>query len=159
MAQVTQHERFLERLRASKRGVFAVAYWLHGFGYTVEIAANGEAPTASDHQNFVDHGDLFITRDSRRRRIEVKTVGFTFTGRADWPFNEVFVSNVATVDRSGDEVAVWITVSNDLAAAAIIDSETRAVWNVRTILARNTGNEERNYAAPLYAVKFVPLDF
>jgi hypothetical protein len=154
-----QHAKFIERLRGSRRGVFAFAYWLSARGHWIEIPSTEEAPTAADHLDYIDKGDLFAWKAGfgRKLRIEVKTLGITFSGKGDWPFPEVFVDSVASVDRTLEEVHAWVSVSNDLAAAVIVKQTTSATWSKTTRLNRNTGNAETFYAAPLEAVQFSPI--
>jgi len=154
---MSQHQRFLERLVASERAVFVVAQMQHAKGRVVEIPKTSFAPTAAEAQHHVDGGDLFVVR---RHRIEVKHLGINFTGHADWPFREVFVSNVAAVDRATDVLA-YVSVSHDFACAVIIPHETRPHWYVVETFVKNTGNMERNYACPLELVVFeaIPLEW
>lgn len=147
-----QHERFLARLAASRQAVFAVAKMQMMKGRTVEIPPVKFAPTAADAERFVDAGDLFITV---RRRVEVKHLGVNFTGAEDWPFNgEILVSNVAAVDRANGDVFAYVSVSNDLRCAAIVEGSTREFWYPVEKTAKNTGNLERYYACPISFVKF-----
>ena len=158
MGESSQHAKFLSRLRGSRPGVWAFAYWLNSRGYTVEVPPIEEAPTAADHPLFVDSGDLFAwKKGGERLRIEVKTLGVTFSSAADWPFREVFVSNVASVHRSIEEVYAWVSVSNDLAAAVMVKATTWETWYKTTCMVSNTGNAETNYAAPLEEVRFISL--
>lgn len=156
----SQHDKFLARLRASKPGVFAFAYWLNDSRkFTVEIPPTEEAPTAAEHAKFADSGDLFAWKKSGPRlRIEVKTLTVTFTGRQDWPFREVFVDSVLSVNRSIGDVYAWVSVSADLKAAVMVKESTWEAWYPVTKLNSNTGNEETFYAAPLDAVTFISLD-
>ena len=159
MPGVGQHAKFLARLRGSKPGVFAFAYWLNSRGFTIEIPPTEEAPTAADHPNYIDKGDLFAWRSpGERLRIEVKTLGVNFTGRADWPFPEVFVASVLSVNRSIEDVYAWVSVSNDLGAAVMVKATTWETWTRTTKTASNTGNDEIFYAAPMREVRFIPLD-
>jgi hypothetical protein len=149
-----QHARFLKRLDASMPAVFAVAQMQHAKGRTVEIPALRRAPTAAEHEHYIDGGDLFVMV---RHRIEVKWLRVNFTGADDWPFREVFVSNVASVDRANGEVAAYVSVSRDLHHVAIVERSTKPHWYVVEKLVSNTGNLERNYACPLREVIFEPL--
>jgi hypothetical protein len=153
----SQHEKFIARLRGSKPGVFAFAYWLNARGYWIEIPPTEEAPTAADHPDYIDKGDLFAWKNGPKLRIEVKTLGVIFTGRDDWPFPEVFVANAPSVDRSLEEVYAWVSVSNDLAAAVMVKVTTWETWRLTTRTASNTGNYETYYSAPLEEAKFISL--
>jgi hypothetical protein len=154
----SQHAKFLDRLRGSKRGQWAFAYWLSSQGYWVTIPPLREAPTAAEHRNYRDNGDVFAWEEGGPRlRIEVKTLGVTFTGRRDWPYREVFVASVDSVRRAIGDVFAWVSVSDDLGAAAIVEERTSDEWYIRTCPVSNTGNVESNFACPLDLVKFVKL--
>jgi hypothetical protein len=156
----SQHAKFIERLRGSKPGVFAFAYWLNSQGFWVEIAPTEEAPCAADHPQYVDKGDLFAwKKGGPRLRVEVKTLGVTFSGAADWPFPDVFVASKMSIDRAlgAGEVYAWVSVSHDLAAAVMTKATTRKTWAETTKHASNTGNDEIFYAAPLEEVRFIKL--
>ena len=151
-----QHDRFLTRLRGSSDAVFAVARYLHDKGKSIEIPAVRFAPTANDAEQFVDSGDLIILDSDARRRLEVKRIRHTFTGAQDWPFREVFISNVAAVDRAKDVIA-YVTVSADLAYMVSVLTDTREDWYVTERLAGNTMNVERFYACTIDCAQFYPL--
>ncbi len=80
-----------------------------------------------------------------------------FTGAADWPFKEVFVSSAKSVERALGGVAAYITVSRDLKAIAVITGDTSREWYIAQKKASNTGNVERYYACPLGLVRFYRL--
>jgi hypothetical protein len=151
-----QHARFLERVKASAHAVFVIGRLQHLNGWTVEIPGVRLAPTAKDAPMFVDKGDLFLVK---RTRLDVKHRDIDFTGREDFPYPTMFVSNVAAVDRAHD-VEAYITVSRDFSCRAIITKETRPHWIKVDCLASNTGNIETNYACPIEHVIFkaIPPD-
>ncbi len=144
-----QHAKFLDRLDASSSAVYAVASMYQRLGIPVMLPATHRAPSAEEAADYFDEGDLFVLR-----RMEVKGLGINFTCRADWPFREAFVSNVAAVDRAGDEVCAYISVSKDKRYCAIIPHSSRPHWYVVEKRVSNTGNIERNYACPLDHVQF-----
>lgn len=154
-----QHSGFLQRLRSSWPAVFAVAVDQYLKGRSVEIAATRFAPTASEAERFVDQGDLIVTDHEAQAcyRYEVKGLKVEFTSPADWPFREVFVSNVASVNRAGDAAAAYISVNAKHTHCAIIQRKTKPHWYVVERLVKNTGNVERNYACPLNLVTFEEL--
>jgi hypothetical protein len=151
-----QHAKFITRLRGAKAGEFVWGYWLSiTRGYDIEIPATKEAPTAADHAEYVDKGDVFATKAGRRLRFEVKTLSVTFTGPKDWPYPEVFVARVEQVDRAIDDVCAWISLSNDFGAAVRVEPTTRAKWYRTTRINKNTGNEETYYAVKLEDARFM----
>ena len=120
-----QHAKFIDRLRGSKRGQWAFAYWLNSQGYWTMIPPIKEAPTAAEHKKYRDKGDVFAWEEGGPRlRVEVKTLGIVFTGPRDWPYREVFVASEASVRRAIGDVFAWVSVSDDLAAAAIVEETT-----------------------------------
>ncbi len=154
-----QHARFLRRLKRSSDAVFKVARWLHDRGRIVEIPTIQFSPTTTAAPNFFDDGDLFSIdpKTGDRRRIEVKHRSTIFTGAADWPFKDVFVSSVKSVERALGGVAAYVTVSHDLRAIAVITHETSSAWYIVEEVASNTNNKERYYACPLGLVRFYRL--
>jgi hypothetical protein len=153
----TQHEEFLERLKASEHARFVWAQVEHAKGRTIEIPPTKYAPTAAEAPFYVDRGDLIWVV---RRRFEVKHLGITFSGPDDWPYPVMLVSNVASVDRAEDVLA-YIAISHDYACGAIAKCDTRKYWHVVETFAKNTGNVEKNYACPMELVTFeaIPPEF
>ncbi len=133
----------------------AVASLQHARGRMVEIPPLRFAPSAAQADQYVDGGDLFVVV---RYRLEVKHLGVDFTCANDWPFNEVFVSNVAAVDRANGDVHYYVSVSKNFRYAAIVPRTTKDKWYVVEKLVKNTGNVERNYACPLDLVSFECLE-
>lgn len=143
---MTQHQRFLQRLRESKCGVAAVAYWLFRRNNHVELEPTRYAPTPGDG-HFSDKGDLFRHARGRRRRWEVKTLfEIVFTCAADYPHRDMFIASVANVEKYGHEVERWAIVSADLNTVAILDPATKPLWRIVEKEMPNTGNMERKYA-------------
>jgi hypothetical protein len=149
-----QHDKFLKRLGASSPAVLAVAAYYHGQGRLVEIPPISRAPVASEAENYVDEGDLSLLT---RHRVEVKGLNVKFSSSKDWPFREIFISNVASVDRANGKVSAYISVSSDLRCAAIVKTTTTDHWYKVKVKASNTGNMEDFYACPVGLAVFVSL--
>jgi hypothetical protein len=144
-----QHDKFLEGLEGSSAAVFAFAFYLHMKGRRIEIAPLRKAPTAAEHADYADDGDLFIIEADKRKRVEVKGINREFTCAADWPFrDEILVSKVTTVDRTLEDTSTvgWVTLSQDMRFAVCVQVETREHWYETQKFCRNTGNIERFYA-------------
>jgi hypothetical protein len=144
-----QHTRFQLRLVRSRPAVDVTADWLRQLGYEVEVPDMRVAPTADQHEDFADQGDIRVTQI-----VEVKGLGINFTGAHDWPFREVFVSSVSSVDRPMTRVMAWVNLSKDLQYAAIIPRDTRPSWYVREVKLSTTGNVQLNYCCPTKLVIF-----
>ena len=150
---------FLDRLRSSSGAVFVVGHWLHALGEYVEMPPIRYAPDAASAPDYIDCGDLFATKNGRRRLIEIKKRReIKFNSVVDYPYPDIMVSNVAAVDRRVGEVAAYVIVSADLAAAAIIPATTRPHWFVLERKMKNTGNVERVYTCPKNKATFIRLD-
>jgi hypothetical protein len=156
-----QHNKFLERLRSSSDAVFAVALWFFHRGYSVHIPKVDYASDASQFEDYVDDGDLYVTKvHGNRQRIEVKgKKGLNFTGSHDWPkgFNGMFMSNVAAYERADPKPDAYFIVSADLRYAAILHAKTKPFWTIRSVLCSNTGNYEDIYSAPVEKAVFIKL--
>lgn len=152
-----QHQKFLDRLTNSADAVFVVARYLHNKGFTVEISGLKKAPTASQHKQFVDDGDIYIIKNGQRERVEVKGISKQFTGEDDYPFDQIMISSENTVNRIKDKVSYWVIVSSDKNYMAIINGSTHNQWRVIERKTSNTGNVERNYVALKSIAKWIKI--
>jgi hypothetical protein len=151
-----QHARFQKRLVGSKPATDAVADWLRQLGYEVEVPDMRVAPTAAEHEDYADRGDILITDECGiTERVEVKGISYAFTCAEDWPFKEVLVAQDNQIDRPGLwPLRAYVSVSPDLKHAACIPVATRPHWYLTTKRPRNTGNVETFYACPTNLVQF-----
>lgn len=152
-----QHTKFLSRLDKSRAAVFKVAEYLSKAGFTVTIPAIKFAPTAKDHKDYVDEGDIIAVRGVDRHKVEVKHIDTDFKDLATWPHPVVFVSNVGTVDRAGDTVSAYVIVNKPMTHIGIIWTTTKPKWSIKDVYAKNTGNMERNYCCSPDLVDFREL--
>lgn len=155
-----QHRRFLDRLKSSNDAVFAVALWFFHRGYSVNIPKVDYAPDASQYEDYVDSGDLYVIKSwSDPQRIEVKhKKNLAFTGSHEWPFDVMFTSNVAAYDRADPKPDAHFVVSADYRYAAILTAKTRPTWRAESVWCKNTGNYEDIYAAPKEQALFIKLE-
>jgi hypothetical protein len=146
---------FKSRFHGSRQAMFRVAEWLHSFGYYVAIPPMYLHQPGENPMDYVDSGDLFITRDDKpRQRIEVKGLSTRFTDAMDWPYDSTLVSNKAAVDRADGEVSAYILVSSTMDHIIIIRADTKEHWFVRELTPRTTGKPEQFYSCPLEHVIF-----
>ena len=73
------HKKFQEHLKESTKALFIVAHYFHHHGYTIRINGQKCSPTASNHEEYADDGDLFIQTKEKWVRIEVKGLTTEFT--------------------------------------------------------------------------------
>jgi hypothetical protein len=72
----------------------------------------------------VDNGDLYINM-----RVEVKTLGITFTNRADWKFGDKFIVCAKhSFDNAKPKPYAYIIQSADLKHIAVVHSATCKQW-------------------------------
>jgi|SRR6188768_3248154 len=155
-----RHREFQQRLVLSAPAVFAVGLLHHYRGESVVIPGLQIAPTADEHRNYVDGGDLFVVSEMKRRRIEVKRLSCNFTGPDDWPYGaEMFIGPVAQTDRLDARGAAeaYYSVSNDYAAVGLIKPASKPKWYRKHVPNRLTGNVVEVYACPLGEVTFERL--
>lgn len=156
-----EYNKFVKYLKLSRVAVFRVAEWIHrgdmhSSGRSVYIPAMRICPPGGTPSDYSDEGDLFVDDEEKGRlKIEVKhRHTLTFTSRFDYPYKDVFVSNINTVDRNWGTVEAYIIVNDDMTHAVIIPCHTKDKWVVREVLASNTQNLEKYYVCPLNLVSF-----
>lgn len=148
----TNHEKFLEHLDQSQPAVWTVARWLQSLGYAVTVNPVRKAPTAEQWQDYVDQGDLEI-----RQRVEVKKLGFSFSGPHDWPYKNFIVCNKAAYDRATPKPYAYIHVSADGQVCAVVKTDTDKTWRVeRRSDRRYAGNYSQEcYVCTLESIKWI----
>jgi hypothetical protein len=155
------HRRFLRDLDGSRHSMFVVAEWLHKKGYSVEIPAIRYAPTAADHAEYSDNGDVFVFcywNYDVRHRYEVKRLDVCFGGRHSWPFgNRIYVDKASKVEKAKGDVIGWVTVSNDYRALAVIPRNTSQHWEKIEVNNRKSGKVDLTYSCPLMYADFEVL--
>jgi hypothetical protein len=161
MAVSENYDAFVDRLKSSRAAVFRVAEWVHrgdmySKGRSVYIPAIRICPPNENPSDYLDDGDLFVNDGEKGRlKLEVKhKQKLNFTSRFDYPFKDVFVSNVDTVERNWGTVEAYIVVNHEMTHAIIIPNHTRDKWVIREVLASNTKRLERYYVCPLNVVSF-----
>lgn len=121
------------------RAMMALTEHFHRKGATVEIPRLREAK-GDDPEN------LMIVGGSR---ILVRALQQNFTGPQDWPYHKgyIYVANTrAMVDRLGESLGAYASVSGNLKCAAVVRSKTREHWI-----------DEGAYACPLEHVEWITL--
>jgi hypothetical protein len=161
------HARFLGSLAESVPTVFLVARWFHARGHIVTVPPLSQAPTRDEWRKHSDSGDLYVRRphEPEWRRIEVKQLGYQFTGRADWPFGDRYiVTSKGAFDRATDRGSprpyAYIHVSQDQRHAGIVMVSDYPLW---TVANRRDGRLEQKierpqYFCPIERVRFIALE-
>lgn len=149
------HEEFGKRLKASIPGVMAIAEWFYRNEWEVTLPALRLRPKNQPASEFQDEGDLFVKKDGKTLRLEVKYSQLkNFTSLADYPYLDFFIADRDAVDRAKGSVGAYFWVSNDLKYTAFVKQETNKHWKPIVRSFRNTEKEQSIYVCPLEYVEF-----
>jgi hypothetical protein len=148
---MNQHAAFQQRLRDSAPAVFAYVQHLSVKGCVVEFPPLRIAPTAAEHEQYADSGDIFVLV---RKRVEIKGLSRDWTSRSDWPFEHFFVDRKHRVESEAGEVALWVYLNKPLTHYAIVKPSTMAAWYPHSTHNSGTGNVEDYICCPLTHVSF-----
>lgn len=107
-----------------------MARWLWSQGYTVSIPKMDIAPEHDQWREYKDNGDLFITKNGYKQRVEVKGLKVTFMGKRDWPYPDFIVCAKHSFDNAKPKPAYYIIVSADKRALAVVDTRMSKFWKV-----------------------------
>ena len=144
------HPTFKKNLRASQRGVWDTAQWLGTFGMKVTVNPTQEADSYKNRHAFMDDGDIEISQ-----KIEVKVLGYEFTGQHDWPFHRFAVCNVNAWDRATRKPYAYLIWSSDRHHLAIVYGTTRPHWFSDEMKDRRyDGYTQRSYFCPMEFIKW-----
>jgi hypothetical protein len=123
-ARERDFQRFVKHLSESHEGVISAANWLNSLGYSVTIPPSTVSDSYENRMKHVDNGDLYINM-----RVEVKTLGITFTSRADWKFGDKFIVCAKhSFDNAKPKPYAYIIQSADLKHIAVVHSSTFKQW-------------------------------
>ena len=156
------HEGFLKALDDSQAAVIRVAIHLLANGHDVLIPAMSRAPERKDWKDFSDGGDLFVVREGRRYRLEVKHLSSNFTNRDDWPFAPHYIVNSkGSHDRAHPVPSAYFAVNKEMTHVGEVRvGKTHEDWTVeqRGDSRRPSLAAREQYLCPLHLVKFYPLE-
>jgi hypothetical protein len=123
-------EFFKQRLATGEKWQVYVTnlLWEEGILATTEIATNEPLVYDDRHpEEYADQCDL----DVGGHKIEVKSLGLTFTGPDDWPFGVAFVDTVRSWDKKVTPRLAVVNVSQKTGGITVIPvASTRATWTV-----------------------------
>ena len=158
--QKERNKRFTEHLQESKKAVFLVAHYLHQHGYTIRINGQKCSPTASNHEEYADDGDLFIQTKEKWVRIEVKGLTTEFTNSQDWPFKNFMVCAKHSYDKTlPNPPSCYYILNNTRTYAAIVKTNTFDHWFTRTVKCGNYKHVSQEFDhCPLDTIKWVNIE-
>jgi hypothetical protein len=150
MPAKSNHDLFLEILRASDEVRWQVARWLAGQGWPVILLPLRLAPTREQAKDYSDPGDIFLVQ-----RIEAKGLGCDFTSRSDWPFGVNFiVCSANSFDRAKPKPYAYILLNRARTHAALVRSKQWKGWRKTRFTDARYGEAQDYYLAPLETVLF-----
>lgn len=148
-------ESFGKRFNKSFSAVFRVAEYVHAmWNESVMVKAKSLAPSLQESINYLDDGDIHLKNN---RTVEVKhlqKVHFTCVG--DFPFKDIIIANVKSVDRNERAVAYFI-VNVAMTHAAIIKTATKDLWSKKVVTDRERNSPEEKYLCDKTLAEFVDL--
>lgn len=159
-----RHKWFLKRLRGSKFPVVRIAAYLTDHGKACLIPPTGYALYYADAKDFSDSGDLFIVRPElieliERVRVEVKGLGYDFTGPEDWPHgNRFFVCKAKAWDSAKTKPAVFFYLNPAGTHFARIFSSSSPSWWRESIKEHETKIVQETLISTLDNVSFFTLE-
>jgi hypothetical protein len=154
------HADFLEKLRLSDKGTWAIAKYLKSWGYRVEVAELQEAPTHQDWSRYSDKGDLFVTIPGDERiRCEARYIQSNFTNGSDWPFRPHFMAyNVRSYERADPKPEYVFYVNKRLTHTALLSiKRSRDDWDPRPVVHGKAKIKHPVYFVPMHHLKWFAL--
>lgn len=152
---MSNYQGFVDRLKKSRAAMFRVAEWLHGQGVSVTIPAIKIVPEDGNREEYYDSGDIHCECPKRGSfTVEVKHLTTDFTGRDDWPYKLMIVSNAGTVERNWGKIKAYIIVNKSMTHAIFINGDTCDKWVKKELFAKNTGKNEWFYICSMDIVSF-----
>ena len=153
------HEEFAEALEESRGPVFVVAEWLHRQEYDIFIPKIVLKPKYAKAVDYVDDGDIHMTKDGVTYKINVKGHTDKIFTPTTWPHNNVFAASTRFVDLKGDDIGYYMPVSADLKYVGVINRlKTKHAWYVVSYYDKKARQQEEAYACPTELVKFFKVE-
>jgi hypothetical protein len=127
---VDNHKSFLSHLDQSSEAVFITALYLYNKGLDVRINAIKKAPSHNDWKTHVDNGDIFIYKNDKEYRIEVKGLSCDFTSGLDWKFKDFIVCSKNSFDYAKTTPFAYFILNKNRTHLAIVKTDTRDSWEI-----------------------------
>lgn len=150
----SEEARFRAAIPKSMKAVHAFAQYLQRKGLEVIVHEAEVRPSFEQRQMYGDAWDVKARRGTLNwLRFEVKGREIPFTGRHDFPYPSIMAERVSKPTR----MDWYVTVSQDLQYAGIVEGARRDEWTTATIFDRTKGYHNEVYLVPLRLVHFVRL--
>lgn len=142
----TNYSKFIDHLDESSVGVFTIAYYLYLKGLDVRIGGLRKMKLNESYKDFQDDGDLFVYKDSRKYRIEVKNLSCDFTCAEDWKFKDFIVCASHSYDFADEKPYAYFILNKYRTHVAIVNSKTNSTWNI----VKRTDSRYNKYSQDFY---------
>ena len=124
------HKKFLSHLDNSTEAVFITALYLHKQGLDVRINSMKKAESHKDWKNCKDDGDMYIYKNDKAYRIEVKGLGCDFTGESDWKFKDFIVCAKHSYNNADPVPYAYMILNKNKTHIAIVNTSSYPDWNI-----------------------------
>ena len=122
------HKKFLSHLDDSTEAVFIVALHLYNKGLDVRINAMQKAKSHKEWKSCKDDGDLYVYKNNKSYRIEVKGSGSDFECAKDWKYNSFIVCAKHSYDQAEPKPYAYMILNKERTHVAIVKTSTKNKW-------------------------------
>lgn len=153
------HKKFLDHLDNSTEAVFIVALYLHKKGLDVKIKAVQKANSHKEWKQYKDDGDIFVYKNGKPYRIEVKGLSCDFTSDKDWKFKDFIVCAKHSYDNAEPVPFSYMMLNKDKTHMAIVKTKTYPSWGVvKRKDSRYKDVTQEFYTCPINNVEWIKIN-
>jgi hypothetical protein len=115
---------FVKRLKKSQESVIFMKQYFENKDYIVEIPELIIAPhSVGAYSEYSDNGDMFITKNSIKEKVEIKQSSRTFN-LTNWPYESVIINSITGYNSKNPKPDIHIVLSKDRNYAYAIRKNT-----------------------------------
>ena len=152
------HDKFISHLEESSAGVFTAAYYLYSKGLDVMISGLRKRGYDQDPKDFQDDGDLFVFKNDKKYRIEVKNLSCDFTSSEDWQFKEFIVCASHSYDNADLKPYAYMILNKNRTHMAEVKGDTHKHWStIERKDSRYYNYSQKFYICDLDLIKWIKL--
>ena len=152
------YKKFINHLDSSSVGVFTIAYYLYRKGLDITIGGLKKREYNQNYKDFQDDGDLFVHKEGKKYRIEVKNLSCDFTSAKDWKFKDFMVCASHSYDFADEKPYAYFILNKKRTHTAIVKGDTYKHWEkVRRTDSRYNNYSQEFYICDLDLIKWIEL--
>lgn len=145
---------FIDALRNSRKAVLVIADLLMRNGCDIVMRAYQVRPDMSQIDDYSDSGDLFILRNKKLHRVEVRHQQRDWTDKESFRNMSPHGACVGPVRNDSEKITRWFHVNKQMTNFYSVRPDSRPSWKIIPVRDGTTGMMKDNYFAPIEAVKF-----